>query len=234
MPEVVGTVAELWRHPVKSMLGERLPALAFDARGAVGDRSWAVRAPDGRLGSGKTGRRFLRMDGLLQMRASLHGAVPVVTLPGGAAWQVDDPAVHDALETALGLPVTLVAEGDVAHQDGAGVHLVTTSSLRWLAAAVGASAVDVRRARPNLVIALPGPGRVEDGWEGRTLAIGPVRLQVTQRTERCVMVTADQEGLDHDPALLRALAPHELCLGVYAEVLDGGSVTEGDEVRLLD
>ena len=44
-PEVVGTVAELWRFPVKSMQGSRVDALDLTERGAAGDRGWGVVDP---------------------------------------------------------------------------------------------------------------------------------------------------------------------------------------------
>ena len=39
---MLGTVAALWRWPVKSMGGERVRALRVDGRGAGGDRTHAV------------------------------------------------------------------------------------------------------------------------------------------------------------------------------------------------
>jgi uncharacterized protein YcbX len=36
-------VGELWRYPVKSMMGERVEQLQVAVRGAVGDRAWATR-----------------------------------------------------------------------------------------------------------------------------------------------------------------------------------------------
>ena len=36
-------VSQLFRYPVKSMMGESLTSLQIGARGAVGDRVWAVR-----------------------------------------------------------------------------------------------------------------------------------------------------------------------------------------------
>ena len=50
----VGRVAELWRYPVKSMLGERRNQLSITTRGALGDRAWALREiATGRIASAK-------------------------------------------------------------------------------------------------------------------------------------------------------------------------------------
>ena len=79
-----GVVAGLMRYPVKSLAGEELDAAEMQGRGLAGDRAWAVYTPDGGIGSGKTTRRFRRVDGLLQLRATLAGSVPVVEFPGGS------------------------------------------------------------------------------------------------------------------------------------------------------
>ncbi len=42
-------LTELWRYPVKSMRGNRHPALPIGARGFVGDRHWMLVGPDGRF-----------------------------------------------------------------------------------------------------------------------------------------------------------------------------------------
>ena len=54
----VGTVESIWRYPVKSLGGERLTSVDVEARGLAGDRRWAVRDAEGKVGSGKTTRRF--------------------------------------------------------------------------------------------------------------------------------------------------------------------------------
>src|SRR5215468_6752951 len=41
--EKIGTVAEIWRYPVKSMAGEQLTACSIGELGIPGDRGWAVR-----------------------------------------------------------------------------------------------------------------------------------------------------------------------------------------------
>jgi uncharacterized protein YcbX len=48
--KVVGSVAELWRYPVKSMRGSTVSQLLITDRGSVGDRAWALRDPtNGRI-----------------------------------------------------------------------------------------------------------------------------------------------------------------------------------------
>ena len=49
-------VAEIWRHPVKSLGGERLERVKIDDRGIHADRLWAVR--DRELGAVTTARRL--------------------------------------------------------------------------------------------------------------------------------------------------------------------------------
>jgi hypothetical protein len=55
---VTVSVLELWRYPVKSLLGEPLEEVEVDERGFVGDRLFAVVDSNGKIGSGKTTRRF--------------------------------------------------------------------------------------------------------------------------------------------------------------------------------
>ena len=39
---IIGTLAEIWRYPVKSMGGERVQATFLKPRGVAGDRCWTV------------------------------------------------------------------------------------------------------------------------------------------------------------------------------------------------
>src|SRR4051794_38987009 len=52
----VGSVAEIWRYPVKSMGGERVARSAITRRGVHADRMWAVR--DVELDTFTTARRW--------------------------------------------------------------------------------------------------------------------------------------------------------------------------------
>lgn len=239
MSILVGRVATLCRYPVKSLGGERVGQVAVDRRGLGGDRLWAVKDPDGKLGSGKSTRRFRRMPGLLALTAAYDGQVPVLTLPDGSTVRGEGPAADRALSEVVGRPVTLGHEDAVSHFDDSPVHLVTTAALR-AAGDLHGSTVDLRRFRPNLVVDTgrgegERTGFVEDGWTGRRLSVGDqVVLEVVATTPRCVMVDLEQAGLRAGDGLLRDLTrEHDADLGVYAVVATPGTVRVGAPVHLL-
>lgn len=236
-PRVIGRVTELWRYPVKSTVGERLDAVRVGARGVEGDRRWAVRGADGRLGSGKTtNRRFRRMPGLLSLASSLdRTGCGLLRLPGGSVLRLDDPATARAVAAVVGEPVSLVDDPEGDHLDAAPVHLLSTASLAWLAGRRPADGVDRRRFRPNVLVEVDGGDRPEDDWVGRQVLVGSAVLSVDQRTRRCVMTTLAQGPLGFAPGVLRSLqdATGER-LGVYASVVRPGTVRVGDTVALCD
>jgi uncharacterized protein len=72
---LVGTVEELWRYPVKSMLGGKVSELVVTEQGGLGDRAWALRDQrNGRIVSAK------RVPRLLEFRATYE----VEPTPGSA------------------------------------------------------------------------------------------------------------------------------------------------------
>jgi uncharacterized protein len=229
----VGTVSALFRYPVKSTAGERLDTAELDERGLVLDRTWAVRTADGGIGSGKTSRRFRRLDGLLGWRSGVGDGGVWLAAPEGPAVAVDDPQAEAALSRAYGRPLVLRPEAEVPHHDDCGVHLVTTSSLRRAGSLTGGP-VDPRRLRPNLVLDTADEGFVEDGWVGAELALGEqVVLRLGEPMPRCVMVDADHRDVATGPRLLKTLGrAHGTFLGLMAEVRRPGTVRVGDDVVL--
>ncbi|QNN54605.1 MOSC domain-containing protein [Nocardioides mesophilus] len=231
----LGRISSIWRYPVKSLVGEEILSVHVDERGLQGDRLWAVRDPDGRLGSGKSTRRFSKMDGLLQLAARADGDVPALSFPDGRVLRGDDPAVHAALSAHLGRPVALAREQDLSHFDEGPVHLVTTASLRALEQGQGA-VVEPRRLRPNLVLETDaGPAFLEDDWVGRQVEIGErLVLAIRAPMPRCVMITLPQAELAAEPHLLKTLGElNDAQIGVVADVVVPGPVAVGDQARLV-
>jgi uncharacterized protein YcbX len=120
--------------------------------------------------------------------------------------------------------------------DAATVHLLTTATIDRLRELYPQGRFEVRRFRPNIVVAPAASERgfVENAWIGRTVAIGDeVRLSITGPCPRCVMTTLPQGDLPYDPGILRTAAQHnQVNVGVYAAVLRGGQIRRGDPVRI--
>ena len=126
--------------------------------------------------------------------------------------------------------------------DYAPLHLLTTSTLDGLAAAPGDPVEDVRY-RANVVVRSPAGtvGFVENDWIDGTIRIGTsVALRVVLQTPRCAIPTLAHGALPPRPGALRAAADrnrveipgfgNQPCAGVYAQVLQGGSIRQGDAV----
>jgi uncharacterized protein YcbX len=115
------------------------------------------------------------------------------------------------------------------------VHLLTTASLRALAARTPGSNFDVRRFRPNIVIepSEGADGLLEAGWSGKTLRIGAVTMSVAMQAMRCSMTTQAVGELPKDPAVLRTIVRDgNQNLGVYAVVTQPGALRVGDAVAV--
>lgn len=101
----VGRIAQIWRHPVKSMGGERIEAAEIGPRGIPGDRAWAVR-DETRGGI----RGAKKIPALMRCHARQVGGpdgAPEITLPGGERVRADAADANARLSEALGTKVTL-------------------------------------------------------------------------------------------------------------------------------
>ena len=102
--------------------------------------------------------------------------------------------------------------------------------------AVPDSRFDVRRFRPNFLIAGADASEAlpELAWRGRRLKLGGAVLRVTVECPRCVMVTHGFGDLPKDPGIMRSLVRETGGnLGVYAQVETPGPVRTGDALELL-
>ncbi len=110
---VVGSVAGLWRFPVKSMRGERLEQAEFTARGLVGDRAYAlIDEETGKVVSAKSVRLFPDLFGcraaFVEPPKSGRDLPPVrIELPDGTSVISDSSDVDRVLSACFRRDVTL-------------------------------------------------------------------------------------------------------------------------------
>jgi len=104
----VGIVKELFRYPVKSMLGERLAVVEIGPKGVIGDRAWALRESNGRIVTAKKWANMLGFTAAYEGTPQPEQLAPAkITLPDGSSVYADDPRASDLISSYLGRPVKL-------------------------------------------------------------------------------------------------------------------------------
>ncbi len=105
----LGVVTQVWRYPVKSMMGERLDSVTLGPEGVVGDRTWAVRDE---VRGGIRGAK--KLHGLMRFAARYTSEPPAetvidaeITLPDGTTLSTGAADASEQVSKALDHPVTL-------------------------------------------------------------------------------------------------------------------------------
>ena len=207
-------VSALWRYPVKSLGGEPLSSARLTADGVAGDRTVHVRGSRGPL----TGRT---RSGLLVLPADTGPDGPRVA---GHAW--DSPAAGELVQAAAGPDAELAPYDGPERFDIANLLVATDG-------AVARFGSDVRRLRPNLLLA-GVPDHTEPTWSGSALAIGDALVGVHSVRARCVVTTIDPDTGAQDLDVFRRIRREfggELALNCW--VIRPGTVSIGDEARLV-
>jgi uncharacterized protein len=286
----VGTIAEIWRYPVKSMAGESLENSQLGPGGLYGDRAWAIRDEvKGEIRGAKKIPRLLECaarytgdpgsGGSAEVRIALpdHDQVSSASDDVNARlsatlshdvtlWPLepsentkhyelapyDHPDLEQELRSIFGLlpdepfpdlsdfPEELkafkYASPPGTYFDAFPLNFTTDATLRSVQALAPQSQIDVRRFRPNFLIAVDAPETdfPEQQWLGRTLQIGDTSIKVGLPCPRCVMVTHPQGDLPKDPGIMRTLVREaNQTVGVYATAENNGTITVGDPVVLI-
>jgi len=210
-------VSELWRYPVKSMAGERLENAWLGVDGIPGDRLLYIVDGRGEILSARTKPR------LLGHRATLgeDGDVLVDGLP----W--DSPDVAAAVRAAAGPDARLVRAGGPERFDVLPLLVATDG-------AVDAFGHDLRRLRPNIVIA-GVDGLAERAWEGSLLTAGDAVIALADLRSRCIMTTFHPDTLEQNVDVLRGIrARFDGTLALNAWAGREGGVAVGNPAALLD
>lgn len=208
-------IGALWRYPVKSMAGESLTRAVVTDSGLSGDRVVQVYDRHDRLVTARTHPRLLRLRATLDADGEplvngMHWAAPEV-----AAW----------VEAAVA-PGARLQRGDSLGRFDILPLLVCTDG------AVAVFGGDLRRLRPNLVVA-GVDGMAESEWQGATLKLPDAEIGLADLRARCVMTTYDPDSGHQDPSVLRDIVRRfngRLCLN--ADVIHSGIISVGDTVTL--
>ena len=131
----LGVVEELWRYPVKSMLGEQLTTTEITESGLVGDRAYALRdVSDGKIATAKNPRKWPN----LFLYSAVLAGTPVgekmpparIILPDGTTISTEQSDATRILSAALKREVRLEKIG--GGKQGAPASEKETSEEYWL------------------------------------------------------------------------------------------------------
>jgi uncharacterized protein len=255
-----GSIASLYRYPVKGLSPERLDSVALTAGDAFPfDRVFAIENGKGRFDPDAP--KFLpKINFLMLMRderlASLSTRFDPTTsvltilrdgkhvsrgdLSSQIGRQMIEQFIGAFMQDALrGAPHVVAAPGHSFADCGEKVvHIVNLASVRDLASSVG-QAVDPIRFRANLYLDGFAPWS-ELGWSGKTLTIGSATLTVTEPTVRCAATNVDPATGVRDLALPQHIERRfgHTHFGIYAVVKsatsDAAPLQPGQAVVLQD
>ncbi len=253
-------IESLYRYPVKGLTPELLATAALaPGRCLPWDRAFALAQGDGAFDAANPAwvpksnfMCLLRNARIALLQTSFDDLTGLlsITPPGSVTIQADPrTAIGQAAFTEF-LTSYLAAEARYGEADQppsfhhvAGhsfcdhrtqvVSLIGLGSLAALETAAGAPR-DKRRFRANIYIDGIEPW-AEFDWLGKTIAIGDTRLVVQERIDRCGATTVNPDTAERDanPVLELKRNFGHIELGIFAEVLTGGSIKTGDEIKVL-
>jgi len=238
MPIKVGEVEALFRYPVKSMSGELLEVADLGWHGLEGDRRLAFRQPDDRGGfPWLTASRLPELILFAPQRRGpdVAGNLPThVRTPEGEELAVFSHELATEVGRRHGSPVEMVHLNRGIF-DEASISLITSTTVGEIGR-LAAQRPDVRRFRPNLLIASSrSVSFEEDEWVGGVLSFGETNeaaaMFITNRDERCSMVNFDPDSARPAPEVLKAIVRvRDNKAGVYGTVTRRGRLALGQPV----
>jgi uncharacterized protein len=234
----IGEVEALYRYPVKSMMGERLDVADLGWHGLDGDRRLAFRRVGDRGGfPWLTATKVPELILFVPQRRgpTANGDLPThVRTPEGQELAVFGQELAREVGHRHGSPVEMTHLNRGIF-DEACISVITSATVSEVAR-LAAQRPDVRRFRPNILIAsMRSVPFEEDEWMGGVLWFGETKeraaIGVTNRDERCSMVNFDPDSARPNPEVLKAIVRmRDNKVGVYGAVIRRGRVAVGQPV----
>ncbi|MGP1397412.1 MAG: MOSC domain-containing protein [Inquilinaceae bacterium] len=249
------TIAKIYRYPVKGLSPEPLERVALSpGKTLPHDRRFAIAHGSSVYHPGEPAwapkRQFLmlaRNPRLAALETTFDDASGVLTVHRDgrqvARGDITGPLGRDLINQFLAAFMADEARGAAKIVEAPGIAFTDTPE-EYVSIINAASVLDLERVvrqpidpsrfRGNLLIA-DTAAWAEREWTGQTLAIGDVRLKVVEPIGRCAATNVDPDSGVADLNIPKSLMDgygHADC-GVYATVLEGGSIAEGDAITLL-
>lgn len=244
--------------PVKSTALHHPDEIRIERSGAVGNREFFLVTEEGKLFGGSKLGPLVRIRAehdpateILALSFPDGERVEGSAVPTGERLEVDfwgrtvparllEGPWADALGRFAGRPLRLArVERPGDGNDVRPITLVSLASVDELARSGGLDGLDPRRFRMTIELEGLGPYE-EDTWSGRRVRVGEVLLRIGEPVPRCVVTTQDPETGASDIPTLSLIhrtrgrtAEGELVFGVYASVLEPGTVRVGDTAEPL-
>jgi hypothetical protein len=249
-------LAALYRYPVKGLTPEALQSVVVASGQTLPfDRAYAIENGPGRFDPAAPRHlpkinflMLMRDERLATLRTKFEDASETLTifrdgrqvargqLTTLLGRQLIEQFIAAYMKAELRGPPKIVRAPGHSFSDVAAkcVHIVNLASVSELERTLGRP-VDPLRFRANLYLEGLEPW-VELGWLDRTISVGPARLSVFARTQRCEATNVDPSRGVRDMAipahLMRTRGNQDF--GVYANVATGGEVSLGAPVRPAD
>ncbi len=238
MPIKIGEVEALYRYPVKSMMGESLDVADLGWHGLDGDRRLAFRRADDRGGfPWLTASKLPELILFAPKRRgpAENGDLPThVRTPEGQELAVFGQELAREVGHRHGSPVEMMHLNRGIF-DEASISIIAFATVSEVAR-LAAQRPDVRRFRPNILIASRRAVPFEeDEWVGGVFSFGETKegaaVAVTNRDERCSMVNFDPDSARPDAEVLKAIVRvRDNRAGVYGAVVRRGRVAVGQPI----
>ncbi len=242
------SVCKIVRHPIKSIGRQELTSVELSAgKWMPFDRVWGIAHERSKLNGGWEKKvNFLRCvtgPALMAVTAELDEPTKTLTLSHPAAGRITarPNSEEDAAELVVWLrqlwpgdlpKPTAIYRGSDAHLTDVPdpwISLNSLASLKVLSQRAGVI-LSPHRFRGNIWIDGLDPWQ-EAEWVGKTIQAGGVTFAVRSQITRCKATMANPETGRRDLdtlGLLDDLGHQEF--GVYAEVIDGGTLSVGDSI----
>ncbi len=243
-----GAVTCLWRHPIKSHGRESLDQVTMTPGQTMpGDRVWAV-AHEASEADGSEWvpcvnfSRGAKAPKLIAISAQLQGDRVTLQHPERPALSFAPDTQQEAFldwvkplmpaDRAASARIVRVPGRGMTDSDFPSISLCNMASHRAVEQRLGRD-LSIARWRGN--IWFDGlPLWEEFDWLDRDIRIGDAVLRVRERITRCLATAANPETGERDADTLGALKSWDhQDFGVYAEVLEGGTIRLGDKVQVL-